>query len=347
MLRTRSGGFFYVIGENIHATRTVLRSGRHVAIAPSGREALRFESEAGGERFLAIPEAVRGGQDFGAGKVKHVQAALIAILRGSEPDASDARAYIETLARRQVQAGADYIDLNVDEVAQDESTQHAAMRVLVGIVEALGAVPPSLDSSKASVIRAGLEASRDSRRLLLNSASVERLDVLEMAASAGCAVVVSAAGESGLPSGVDDRVANAERIVAEAASRGIAPNAMYVDPLVIPVAVEPEAGAWFLEAVTRIRQILGPEVHITGGLSNVSFGLPGRRLVNDVFIGLAADAGADSGIIDPVASDSARIFARDRGSHSYSLADDLLKGTDPYGMEFLRAFRAGELAGDL
>jgi 5-methyltetrahydrofolate--homocysteine methyltransferase len=309
---TRSGGPFAIIGENIHATRTVLRSGRHVATAPDGRESLRFETEVGGERFLAIPEAIKEGGDFGAGRVKHVQAALTAILRGSEPDASDGRAYIETLARRQAGAGADYIDLNVDEVAQDTSTQQAAMQLLVQIVEAFGSVPPSLDSSNASVIRAGLEASTRPERLLLNSASVERLDVLDMAASARCAVVASAAGESGLPSGTDDRVANAERIVQEATRRGIAANAMFVDPLVIPVAVEPEAGARFLEAVIRIRQSLGPEIHITGGLSNVSFGLPARRLVNDVFIDMAADAGADSGIVDPVASDLARVFGRDR-----------------------------------
>jgi hypothetical protein len=347
MRTTRSGDPFHVIGENIHATRVVLRSGRHVAAGPDGRESLAFVTAAGDERFLAIHGAVRETRDFVAGKVKHVQAAVIAILQGMEPDASNARAYVEALARCQVGAGADYIDINVDEVAKEIPTQQAAMRIFVGIVEALGMVPPSLDSSRASVIRAGLEASAHPALLVLNSASVERLDVLDMAASAGCAVVVSAAGENGLPSGVDDRVANAERIVAEAAKRGVAANATYVDPLVLPVAVDTRAGAAYLEAVARIRTSLGPEFHITGGLSNVSFGLPARRLINDVFIDLAVDAGIDSGIVDPVASDLARVFARDQGSRSYRLAADLLTGADPYGTAFLSAFRAGELAGDL
>jgi 5-methyltetrahydrofolate corrinoid/iron sulfur protein methyltransferase len=343
---TRAGGPFSIIGENIHATRTVLRTGRHVATPPSGRDAIRFETPEG-ERFLTIPTSVRESADFSAGKVKHIQAALIAILWGSDPESSDGRAYIETLARRQIQAGADYIDLNVDEVAQETSTQKAAMRMLVEIVEALGGVPPSLDSSNASVIGAGLEASAHPELLLLNSASVERLDVLDMAASTRCAVVASAAGESGLPNAVDDRVANAERIVHEATGRGIAPDAIFVDPLVIPVAVEPDAGAWFLEAVTKIRKSLGPQIHITGGLSNVSFGLPARRLVNDVFIDMAAESGADSGIVDPVASDLRRIFGRDRDSRSYRLAAGLLTGADPYGMDFMEAYRAGELAADL
>ncbi|MGD0019068.1 MAG: dihydropteroate synthase [Candidatus Limnocylindrales bacterium] len=345
MRPTRSGAQFTIIGENIHATRTLLRSGRHIAPAPDGRDVIRFET-AGGERYLAIPDALRESADYAGGRVKHVQAALLGLLAGSEPDASDARAYIETLARRQAGAGADYIDLNVDEVAQDTSTQQAAMQLLVQIVEALGAAPPSLDSSNASVIRAGVEASTCPERLLLNSASVERLDVLDMAASARCSVVASAAGQGGLPAGSDDRVANAERIVGEATRRGIAADATFVDPLVIPVAVEPEAGAWFLEAVIRIRQRLGPDMHITGGLSNVSFGLPARRLVNDVFIDLAADAGADSGIVDPVASDLTRVFGRDQSSRPYKLATDLLTGADPYGLEFLEAYRAGELTGE-
>jgi 5-methyltetrahydrofolate--homocysteine methyltransferase len=120
-------------------------------------------------------------------------------------------------------------------------------------------------------------------------------------------------------------------------------GALHVDPLVMPVAVEPEVGAWFLEAVSTLRRTYGPTIHITGGLSNVSFGLPLRKLLNDVFIDLAAEAGADSGIIDPVASDPRAIFARERGDRAQTLAADLLTGRDAFGMEFLTAYRSGEL----
>jgi 5-methyltetrahydrofolate--homocysteine methyltransferase len=121
-------------------------------------------------------------------------------------------------------------------------------------------------------------------------------------------------------------------------------SALHVDPLVLPVAVEPEVGAWFLEAVRTLRATCGPEIHLTGGLSNVSFGMPLRKLLNDVFIDLAVEAGADSGIIDPVASDLRHIFAQDREARAQTLAVNLLTGRDPFGMEFLTAFRAGELA---
>jgi hypothetical protein len=346
MYKTRSGSPFLVVGENIHATRSLSRKGRHIALGPDGRDSIRFDTPAG-ERFLAIPAVLSSGADFAAGRVKHVQAALLALLGGFGREADDARAYIEALAGRQVAAGSDWIDLNVDEIAQDGAIQREAMALLVRIVETAGGVPPALDSSNEVVIAAGIEASSAPSRLLLNSASVERPGVLDLAASAGCAVVVGASGRGGLPSGVEDRLANAEAIVALAEARGLAPAQLHVDPLVLPVGVDPEAGAAFLGAVARIRSSLGPEIHVSGGLSNVSFGLPSRRLLNDVFIDLAVDAGADAGIVDPVANDMARVFGRDCASRPYRLAADLLTGADPYGMDYITAFRAGELAGEV
>jgi 5-methyltetrahydrofolate--homocysteine methyltransferase len=112
---------------------------------------------------------------------------------------------------------------------------------------------------------------------------------------------------------------------------------------VLPVAVDPEVGGFFLDAVRALRAAFGAQLHLTGGLSNVSYGLPARKLLNDVFIDLAVAAGADSGIIDPLANDLRRIAGLDRGARPYQLAADLLTGADPYGGAFLRAFRAGEL----
>ena len=94
----------------------------------------------------------------------------------------------------------------------------------------------------------------------------------------------------------------------------------------------------------RLRAQYGHAIHLTAGLSNVSFGLPERRLLNDVFIDLAAEAGIDGGIIDPVASDLARVFAGDRDSAPYHLAADLLLGRDPFGGAYVAAFRAGRLS---
>jgi 5-methyltetrahydrofolate--homocysteine methyltransferase len=334
---------FIVIGENVHATRVLLRTGARVAALPDGSPALPFVADGGGEHLLPVPEAALDGAGEKQ-KVKHVKAACLAGLAGG-PAAELGRGYVRHLARRQAEAGASYLDLNVDEVANDLPTRVAAMRWLVGAVEDATAAALSLDSSAPEVLRAGLEtATRAGGAPLLNSASLERLDVLDLAAAEGCAVVLGATGAAGMPASAAERVANGRRIVEEAASRRIPLGAMHVDPLVLPVAVEPEVGAWFLEAVRTLRAELGPEVHLTGGLSNVSFGLPLRKLLNDVFIDLAIAAGGDSGIIDPVANDPRRIAALDRSSRGYVLAAALLTGADPYGMEFLTAYRSGELA---
>ncbi|MFH1474740.1 MAG: dihydropteroate synthase [Chloroflexota bacterium] len=336
-------GPFVVIGENIHASRVLLRSGSRVAALPDGRPALPFTDEAGVEQLLAVPDAALDG----AGpkqKVKHVKAAVLAGLAGGA-DAALGRGYVRFLARRQVEAGADYLDLNVDEASNDLDVRVAAIRWLVGAVEDATPAALALDSSAPEVLHAGLGAATRSAGVpLLNSASLERLDVLDLAAAEGCSVVLGASGEQGMPASAAERVANATRIVEEATRRGMVLGALHVDPLVLPVAVEPEVGAWFLEAVRTLRATYGPAIHITGGLSNVSFGLPLRKLLNDVFIDLAAEAGADSGIIDPVASDPRLLFAQERTGRAQTLAANLLTGRDPFGMEFLTAYRAGELA---
>ncbi len=344
MKTTRDGRPFVVIGENIHATRVVLRKGQRVAVLPDGGAALVFAGPDGSPRRLVVPEAIRSSHEFGAGRAKHVKAALLAMMADREPDAEAGRAYLAWMASHQVAAGADYLDLNVDELSERLEDQRAAMRRLVEVIEAVSPLPVSLDSSNTEIIRAGLEArDRAWPAPLLNSASLERLDVLDLAAEHGCPVVVTAAGGTGLPASADERVANAMKIVQEATARGIPLERLHVDVIVLPVAVDPQAGGYVLGALRRLRADLGPAVHLTGGLSNVSYGLPLRKLINDTFIDLAAEAGADSGIIDPVASDLDRVFSQGRETRAYRLAANLLTGADEYGMEFLTAYRAGEL----
>ncbi len=344
MIRPDLRGPFVVIGENIHATRVVRRDGQRVAMLPDGRPSLRFTDDAGAERLLPVPDAALDGAMGPGQKVKHVKAALLAGRSGDAFAAALGRDYLRAMAQRQAEAGAGYLDLNVDEVATDEDGRVAAMRWLVEAVEDATHVPMALDSSSAAVLRAGLAAgTRRGGPPLLNSASLDRLDEQDLAAGEGCAVVLSAIGEAGLPAGADERVANARRLIEAASARDLRLGDLFVDPLVLPVGMDPEVGGSFLDAVRALRSAFGPDLHLTGGFSNVSFGLPARRLLNDVFIHLAVDAGADSGIIDPVASDLLRVFGQDREAPPYRLAADVLTGADPYAGAFLRAFRAGEL----
>ena len=174
---------------------------------------------------------------------------------------------------------------------------------------------------------------------MLNSASLERLDALDLAREHNCRVVVTAAGEKGMPDGADERVANASRMVEAALGRGFAIGDLYIDPLVFPISVDSRFGNHCFDAIRALRARFGDEVHITGGMSNVSFGLPARKLLNDMFVLLAVEAGADSGILDPVASPPDAILAIDRADPNYGLAEDVLMGRDEHCMEYIRAWR--------
>jgi 5-methyltetrahydrofolate--homocysteine methyltransferase len=348
---------FTIIGENVHATRSYARQGKNL-VTVEGVERLTFRDIAGAERTCPIAAPVAASAEFAKNKVKHVRNGLLLGLGGdrvlgedrtgpvSPEAAADARDYLIAAAVRQQRAGAHWIDVNVDEIDADEGVRVAAMEWLVRLLEPALAVPISLDSSSLAVLEAGFRASATpAGALLLNSASAERPEALDVAAAHHAAVVLSAAGKGSLPSDVQGRLDNAGAIFAAAAGRGIPAGDCHVDLLVLPVAVDAEAGNAFLEAARRFRAEHGAEVRLTGGLSNVSFGLPNRRLLNDAFIALAMDAGVDSGIVDPNAVDIARIRGLDRAARPFAMAADVLTGVDEYAMEYLTAHRAGELEG--
>ena len=338
----RQGRPFLVIGENIHATRVLKRAGRHAVDLPGGGVGIGFD-DGGQLRALPVHPALVAARDFANGRIKHVASAVLWGLDGGE-HAETAAAYIRVLAARQEAAGADWLDLNADEVATDSAVRAQAIAWLVTVVEATATVPVSLDSSDVAVMAAGAAASDQPQgRLLLNSASLERPEVLDIAETFGTAVVLACSSPGGMPANAEERVRNGIAILELAMAKQIPAEACFLDPLVLPVAVEPAAPAHVLDAARQLREEYGPDIHLTGGLSNVSFGLPARRFLNDAFIDPAAEAGIDSGIVDPVASDLGRVFSASRDAESYRLAADLLLGRDPYGAEYVAAFRAGRL----
>jgi 5-methyltetrahydrofolate--homocysteine methyltransferase len=339
------GRDFIIIGENIHCTRVVKRDGARGGVAPDGRPGVRFPDGAGGEAWLALPDSIVDAAEFASnGRIKHVMAAVRQGLAGGA-EADTAARYVAWMAGRQVEGGADYLDLNVDEISPDTGGRMEAMRWLVAAVGPASSVPLSIDSSDAAVLEAGLDAIDPAWAggavPMLNSASTERPDVLELVRERGTPVVLSCTGAS-MPSGAQDRIERAEEIIAAAFERGLPAASLYVDPLVIPIGVDPMAGQAYLDAVRTIRERFGDDIHITGGVSNISFGLPARRLVSDVFLDLCVQHGQDSGIVDPVA-DIATALAPDRESEPYRLAAAMLTGEDAFGMAFIGAFRAGSL----
>ena len=335
---------FYIIGENIHTTRVLSRKGKLIGENPEGAESIRFYDADRKRHYLVIPEDIKETQDYQEGRVKHVKVALQAAMSGREPEAGQGMEYLRRLVRRQVEAGADFLDLNVDEISMDVEEQKKAIQWLVHQVREMCPVPAAVDSSNLETLEAGLAACAETgQQPLLNSASQERPEALELAARYNTRVVLTAAGESDMPQDTQERVVNASTVIDAALGKGIALADIFVDPLVLPISVDYQYGNHCLDAFRQLREKYGPEIHLTGGLSTISFGVPSRALVNDVFMILAVDAGADSGIIDPVASRVDQVFSMDRESKAFQLASEMLRGEDPFCANFLIAYREGAL----
>ncbi len=335
---------FTAIGENIHATRVVLRNGRRAVTLEDGGEAVPFRDESGKRRTLTVPDWFKQTQPYAQGQIKHV---LIAMMKGISDDPAErgeGAAYIRAEAARQISNGAHYLDLNVDEVHYDVEVQKRAMRWTVRTVQEVSAVPPCVDSSLSEIIAAGLEA-YDGRagRPLLNSVAFERLDCLDLARSHNARIKVMATGPEGMPADADDRVKNVNGILEHVRAKNIPLDDVFVDGIVFLISVDSQNVNHYLDAVRMLRETYGTDLHIGGGLSNVSFGMPKRRLINQAFIHLALEAGIDSGILDPIQTKIASALALDTSSEAVRLAMDMLLGRDDFCMQFIQAFRDGRL----
>ncbi|MDP6343151.1 MAG: dihydropteroate synthase [Alphaproteobacteria bacterium] len=337
---------FVVIGENVHTTRSLLRRGKRIVADGDGNEVIGYTTAAGEERSLPIPEAVKATQDYQEGRVKHVAVAMRAAMTADGAAAEEGLCYLRALVEKQQQAGADYLDLNVDEFTIKPDERIAAMAWLAEAMAGIATTSLAIDSSDIDVIAAGLAVCAGrAGRAMLNSASLERPAALDLALEHLSPVIVTAAGERGMPDGVEGRVENASRMVDAALEKGIAIGDIHIDPLVFPVSVDPAFGRHCLDAIRQLRGRYGVEIHIAGGASNASFGIPARKYVNQAFLRLSVEAGANGGIMDPVLNPPAAALDPDADSHALRLATDVVLGQDPDCATYIKAWRKKELTG--
>ena len=335
---------FAIIGENIHATRVVLRNGRRALTLDDGTEAIPFQDENGNKRYLTVPDWFKKTQPYEQGHIKHF---LIAMMKGISEDTAEqdeGKAYVQFEAMRQVKAGAQYLDVNVDEVHYDVEIQKRCMKWTIEVLQEVSPVPPSIDSSLVEIIDVGLEA-YDARagRPLVNSVAFERLPALDMALEHDARIIIMATSATGMPENDEERVANVSDIMERITARGVSLEDIFIDAIVFLISVDQQNGNHYFNAVRALRDRYGDDIHIGGGLSNVSFGMPSRKLINETFIFLGLEAGIDSGIIDPVATKLSSVFDLDMESEGFRLARDMLLGRDDFCMNFIQAFRDGRL----
>ena len=137
---------------------------------------------------------------------------------------------------------------------------------------------------------------------------------------------------------------NASRMVEASLAAGIQLDRIFVDPLVFPIAVDGEYGRHCLDAIAELRRRFGTEIHITGGMSNVSFGLPNRRLLNDAFSAVGDRSPAPTAAsLTRQSSTSSGPWPRTGRAARSKLALDVLTGVDENCRAYMKAYRAGEL----
>jgi 5-methyltetrahydrofolate--homocysteine methyltransferase len=330
---------FIVVGENIHCTRIVKREGARTTTLPDGRTGVVF-----GNQAMPVPGTWQTlSPAYAQGNIKHAALAIWQMRNGQGDDRLLGEKYLLWMAERQIRGGAFFLDVNVDEYSTDPVE---AAEVMAFVVDFLGQhvnTPLSIDSSTPNVLRVGLQhCRRDITAPMLNSVSLERPAVAEIAAEFKANVIVNAAGESGMPATADERLANLRRIIAILRQLGVPAEKMHLDPLVLPISTDAANGQHFLEATRRARAEF-PGVHLSGGLSNISFGMPNRKLLNMVFAMICTEAGTDGGIIDPVSMSPKALSEQDPNSEPFKLAKAVLTGEDMFGMEYITAHREGKL----
>ena len=238
--------------------------------------------------------------------------------------------YIIDDVKKQQEAGATYIDVNAGARIGHEMED---MKWLLDTIQPVVTVPLTLDSPDPAVLEMAFGMVENTP--MINSISLEKdrfEAMIPFLNGKDCKIIALCMDDSGMPGSSDDIIGRADTLVNELNKIGIATGSIYLDPLVQPISTDSNKGVMVLDAVRGIKAKY-PDVHITGGLSNISYGLPQRHIINRTFITLMMDAGMDSAIIDPL---DAKIMAGIKTA-------DMLLGNDAFCGNFLKGVRAGTI----
>lgn len=203
--------------------------------------------------------------------------------------------YILNQALSQVEAGAEILDVNVGLPEIDEKEMMVkVLKAIQGVCDA----PLQVDSTKPDVLEAALRAYNG--RPIVNSVNGEEKSlstVLPLVKKYGATVVGLTLDENGIPKTAEERFQIAKRIVERAEALGIPREDVFIDCLTLTVSAEQAACKETLEGLHRVKTELGCKTAL--GVSNISFGLPYRELVNSTFLTMALEEGLDLPIINP------------------------------------------------
>lgn len=252
------------------------------------------------------------------GTLTQVQSAIV----GRDAD------FIINLAKSQIEAGVDWLDVNAGTSPERELDD---LLWLIDCVQQVSDLPLCLDSANPEPLTQAVHAVK--LQPIINSISLEKKkidEILPVVRENGCDVIALAMDDKGIPETAEERIAIIDEILRLLEDSSIPKSNVYIDPLVMAAATNTESGNIVLETIRRTAEKY-PEVHFCAGLSNISFGLPKRSIVNQAFITLAIEAGLDTAILNPL----------DKELRGAILASELLLGRDRHCQRYTKAAKKG------
>ena len=258
--------------------------------------------------------------------------------------------YVMGEAIGQTEAGAQILDVNA---GLPEIDERATMVELVAELQGVTTLPLQIDSADPAVIEAAVRAYPGKALINSTNGKDEILEaVLPIAKHYGCAIVGLTLDEAGIPPTAAGRIAVAKKIVAATDAIGIPRQDVVIDCLCMAASTDQSAPRAILDAIAGVKREL-PGVRTVLGLSNISFGLPFRPLVNATFLSAAFGAGLDMAIMNPLVGrmmdvvDSWRVLSGEDESAQYYVShyadrsDKLPAGVGPAAADGKKAAPAG------
>jgi len=240
--------------------------------------------------------------------------------------------YIIGVARDQADAGANYIDVNAGTFLEREAD---SLCWLVETVQGALDLPLSLDSPDPSVLNRAVKCHRGEPMINSISLEADRYEaLLPVITSIPCHVVALCMAQTSMPTTAEERIEVGSDLIRKLTDEGIPLEKIYVDPLVQPVSVDIRMGISTLEAIKGIMTAY-PGVNTICGLSNISFGLPERSLINRNFLALGLSYGLSAAILDPT----------DNRLKATLLSVEMLLGRDEYCENYIDAYQNGRIEG--
>lgn len=235
--------------------------------------------------------------------------------------------WIRNLAKIQSEAGADFIDV----CASVKDNEVEVLHWLIDLVQEVTDTPICIDSPDPKACVAAMAFCK--KPGMINSVSMEgdKVDIVFPAIAGTTWQCVALLCAKGIPSSAEERLDVFDQLMAKAKEYDIAPNSLHIDPLVEMLCTSEDGISMVIEVIKSVKEKY-PSIHVTGAVSNISFNLPVRKLLNQAFLVLCMNAGMDSGVMDPT----------NRDMMGMMYATEAMLGLDEYCIEYIGAYRDGK-----